>query len=142
MKDGKWKRSGALTVEASVLFGTLCIVAGILISLTLHVYQRAWYTAAACESVLTGSGKGVLKEKDGAAMTREKWELLRESFYPEPDGLSAQVGGDEDMVRVQIQGNTVFWGTADVSFSLEKEMKILRPVTFVRKAAAWKDGGD
>ena len=48
MKDGKWKRSGALTVEASVLFGTLCIVAGILISLTLHVYQRAWYTAAAC----------------------------------------------------------------------------------------------
>ena len=56
--------------------------------------------------------------------------------------LSAQVGGDEDKVRVQIQGNTVFWGTADVSFSLEKEMKILRPVTFIRKAAAWKDGGD
>ena len=96
MTDGKWKCSGALTVEASVLFGTLCIVAGILISLTLHVYQRAWYTAAACESVLTGSGKGVLKETDGVAMTREKWELLRESFYPGPDGLSAQAGGDED----------------------------------------------
>ena len=35
-----------------------------------------------------------------------------------------------------------FRAIQNVSFSLEKEMKILRPVTFVRKAAAWKDGGD
>lgn len=142
MKNRKWKRSGSLTVEASVLFGTLCIVMGILISLTIHVYQRAWYTAAACETVLTGSGKGVLRETDGAALAQGKWKELKESFCPEPEDLFSQAGGDQETVQVQIRGSTVFWGYADLSFELKKEMKILRPVTFVRKAAAWRDGGD
>lgn len=129
-------------MEASILFGMLCIVAGILVSLTMHVYQRAWYTAAACETVLTGSGKGILKETDGVALAQKKWETLREDFYQEPDGFSASVGGDQDIVRIQLKGNTPFWGCEDVTFSLEKQMKVLRPVTFVRKMAAWKDGGD
>lgn len=142
MKNKKWKYSGAVTVEASVLFGVLCIVAGILISLTIHVYQRAWYTAAACEIILTGTGKGFLKETDGVNIAQIKWELLKEDFYQEPDNFTSSVGGDADSVRVQIQGNTRFWGCADISFSLKKEMKILRPVTFIRKVSAWKDGGD
>lgn len=142
MKNHKGKYSGTVTVEASVLFGMLCIVAGILISLTIHVYQRAWYTAAACETVLTGSGKGILKEADGVALAQKKWETLCEDFYQEPDGFSSCVGGDEDIVQVQMKGNTLFWGYTDVAFSLEKQMKILRPVPFIRKMAAWKDGGD
>ncbi|HIS26277.1 MAG TPA: hypothetical protein IAA57_05130 [Candidatus Pullilachnospira intestinigallinarum] len=142
MKNKKWKRSGALTVEASVLFGTLCIVMGILISLTIHVYRRAWYTAAACETVLTGSGRGVLKGTEGSALAQRKWEERKGDFFPEPEDFFSWAGGGEKNVQVQVQGSTVFWGCADLSFCLEKEMKILRPVTFVRQAAAWKEGGD
>ena len=141
MKKKKWITAGYLTLESSILFPTICIMTGVMLSLAIHVYQRAWYTAAACESVLTGSGAGVMKGTDGAGKTKEKWEELQKSFYLEAERLWTQTQGDQDSVMVRAEGNTVFWGIRGMEFAVQEEMKILRPVEFVRKAAAWKDGG-
>ncbi len=141
MRKKKWILAGYLTVESSILFPVICIMTGIMLSLTIHVYQRAWYTAAACESVLTGSGKGILEGTDGVKFAEEKWEGLQNGFYLKPERMSAQIQGDQDRVSVRAEGSTVFWGIHGLDLEIQKEMKILRPVKFIRKAVAWKDGG-
>ena len=53
------KMRGMITVEASFLIPMVVMAAGIMISLGIFVYQRCWYTQAACETVLAGSTQGI-----------------------------------------------------------------------------------
>lgn len=132
----KKRAKGYLTVEAS-LTGTMAVIAaGIMISLCLYVYQRCWYTQAACETVLSGSSQGILKGSSAVQEAEEKWTVLKEEFYPLPTELSASSGGGKNEIRHTITGSTLVWGRNSLEFHVNAVQKLVRPVPFIRKTAA------
>lgn len=135
----KWKKKAVLTVEASFLIPLSVMAAGIMISLCFHVYQRCWYTQAACETVLAGSTQGILKGDSGTARARERWDVLGKECYLVPQQLSASVGGGEDKVSMRITGNTPVWGREGISLAISESQNIIRPVKFIRKVSAFRE---
>lgn len=137
-KKNRWNKSAAMTVEASFIIPMSILAAGIILSLSFHVYQRSWYTMAACESVLTGSAKGILKGTSAKEQAEKKWNMLNSEFYLKPDRLSGAVGGDNNKIEVKISGSTPVWGRRSLPLEIGAAQKIIRPVRFIRKTAAWK----
>lgn len=134
------RKKGSVTVEASLLIPMAVMAAGIMISLCIHVYQRCWCTQAACETVLAGSTQGILKGSSGAEKAEERWKVLREECYPVPERFLANTGGNEDQVKVKITGETPVWGRKGIQMDITVSQKMIRPVKFIRKAAALKGG--
>ncbi|MBS6193972.1 MAG: hypothetical protein KH828_00145 [Clostridiales bacterium] len=136
------RRKGYLTVEASLILSMAVIAAGIMISLCLYVYQRCWYTQTACETVMEGSFLGVLKGNSPLEEAKQKWELRKKDFYPEPEGLQAELEGGKKEIRYKIAGRTPVWGRNFLEFHGEASQKLVRPVSFIRKTAALMEMGE
>ncbi|MGN1139605.1 MAG: TadE family protein [Oliverpabstia sp.] len=130
------KMRGMMTVEASFLIPMVIMAAGIMISLSIFVYQRCWYTQAACEAVLAGSTQGILKKSSGTEKAEERWNILKKECYPVPEEFSSLVSGSTDRVQIQITGSTPMWGRKGICMQISVSQKIVRPVKFIRKAAA------
>ena len=130
------KMRGMMTVEASFLIPMVVMAAGIMISLSIFVYQRCWYTQAACETVLAGSTQGILKKASGTEKAEERWNILRKECYPVPEEFSSSVGGSTDRVQIEIAGSTPVWGRKGINMKISVSQKSVRPVKFIRKAAA------
>ena len=71
-KRDRRRKKGSLTVEASLVVPLCVMILTFLLSLTFYVYLRCWYTQAACEVSVQGSGYGVLEGRTGKS--REKME--------------------------------------------------------------------
>lgn len=139
MKNGRWKCSGSLTVESSFLFPLICIVTVSFFSLAVLKYQKAWYTAAVCETLLAGSGRSMREGSDGLEYAKEKWENRKSgdgSFFGK---VSSDVRGTEEQLSMCVEGDTIAGVLGNLRFTVQKEMKVIRPVEFIRKAAAWKE---
>lgn len=134
----KWKRKAVMTVEASFIIPLAVIAAGIMISLCFHVYQRCWYTQAACEIVIAGSTQGVLEGSSGVAKAAKRWEILSGECYLIPRQFSASVEGGTDKIHMRINGTTPVWGRAGMNFNISETQNIIRPVKFIRKMSALK----
>ena len=52
-------------MEASLVVPLCVMILTFLLSLTFYVYLRCWYTQAACEISVQGSGYGVLEGRTG-----------------------------------------------------------------------------
>lgn len=61
----EYLRKGSFTIEAACVMSLVLLVLMGVLYLTFFVHNRAWLTAAACESALTGSIEGI--RKDGQA---------------------------------------------------------------------------
>ena len=61
----EYLRKGSFTIEAACVMSLVLLVLMGVLYLTFFVHNRAWLTAAACESALTGSMEGI--RKDGQA---------------------------------------------------------------------------
>ena len=71
----EYLRKGSFTIEAACVMSLVLLVLMGVLYLTFFVHNRAWLTAAACESALTGSIEGI--RKDGQAeQDAESWEIL------------------------------------------------------------------
>lgn len=64
-KRDRRRKKGSLTVEASLVVPLCVMILTFLLSLTFYVYLRCWYTQAACEVSVQGSGYGVLEGRTG-----------------------------------------------------------------------------
>lgn len=124
----KWRRKGYLTVEASFILSMAVIVTGIMLSLCFHVYQRCWYTQAACETVLSGSFQGTLKGRAALEKAEEKWDKLTE--------MSSSVTGNDREIRCRVERTTPVWGKMPLRMEVSASQKVVRPVTFIRKIEA------
>lgn len=138
----KWKRQGMLTVEASLVVTMAILVTGLMLSLSFYMYQRCWYTQAACETAFTGSFCGVLQGNDPVQKGNEKWKIRKEEFYLKPIHMASRTEGNKNMVRVHVEGETKVWGRAGFRFQADISKKVIRPVPFIRKAAAIKEIGE
>lgn len=132
----KWKCRGALTVEAAFIGVFSIVVAGIVLSLWLYVYQRCWYTQAACEIAMTGSGQGIFENQNALGIANEKWAIMQTECYPQPDALTGTVTDGSKDICVRIAGRTPIWGRNGLNLSVEISQKKIKPVSYVRKMAA------
>lgn len=138
-KTGKvWRKRAVMTVEASFLVPMAVMAAGIMISLCFHVYQRCWYTQAACETVIAGSTQGILKGDSGTGEAKGRWDILGKECYLVPQQFSASVGGGSDRIYINITGITPVWGRSGMNLNISESQNIIRPVKFIRKMSALK----
>lgn len=137
----KWKKKGSLTVEASFIISMSLIIVGLMLSLCFFIYQRCWYTQAACESVLTGSALGIWKGESIVEQTEGKWKSRKEEFFLKPENLTANCSGNKDRVLLEISGKTAVWGRAALEFSNSVSQKGIRPVRYIWKVQALMGGG-
>ena len=70
-KRDRRRKKGSLTVEASLVVPLCVMILTFLLSLTFYVYLRCWYTQAACEISVQGSGYGVLEGRTGQEKQRK-----------------------------------------------------------------------
>ncbi|MDO4621352.1 MAG: hypothetical protein Q4B22_00170 [Eubacteriales bacterium] len=91
-------------MEASFLIPMIVTVVFLLLLLLFTVHNRSWYRAAACESVLKGSGWHSVTEDPYAAAWERMEERVREQPVPgmRPD-ISVQWTGGETVVYVNGQ---------------------------------------
>ena len=134
----RWKKRAMITVEASFVIPMALMAAGIMISLCFHVYQRCWYTQAACETVLAGSTQGILKGAHGVEKANERWNILEKECYPVLQQFSSSIGGGADRINVTITGTTPVWGRAGIRVNISEAQGIVRPVKFIRKVSAFR----
>ena len=79
----EYLRKGSFTIEAACVMSLVLLVLMGVLYLTFFVHNRAWLTAAACESALTGSMEGIRKDgqAEQAAESRCR-ELGNVGFFP------------------------------------------------------------
>ena len=73
-KRDRRRKKGSLTVEASLVVPLCVMILTFLLSLTFYVYLRCWYTQAACEVSVQGSGIWCAGRKNRTGKSREKME--------------------------------------------------------------------
>ena len=135
-KRDRRRKKGSLTVEASLVVPLCVMILTFLLSLTF--YLRCWYTQAACEVSVQGSGYGVLEGRTGQEKAEKKWKTKRSESGFSGKGISGEITGNQKEVRVKITGKVSVWGRPHLEFETKIGQKIIRPVIFVRKVIAFR----
>ncbi len=132
-------RQGSFTVEASLLMPVILLVIFGVLTLFFHVHNRAWLTAAAYESALSGSIAGYTSEAGAYADAMLKSRFLTGSGFMSTDSLqtSTSVGLT---VKVTYSVDTVgVLGNLRWPIKVEGEAPILRPVPWIRILKSGKE---
>ena len=98
-KRDRRRKKGSLTVEASLVVPLCVMILTFLLSLTFYVYLRCWYTQAACEVSVQGSGYGVLEGRTGQEKAEKKWKTKRSESGFSGKGISGEITGNQKEVR-------------------------------------------
>ena len=137
---GRWSR-GSLTVETALCMPLILLVWMGTVSVCLFVHNRAWLTAAAYESAVTGSWDAVCTYGDVEERAREKLQiLLQQSLYGSRD-IQTDVEKDGETLKVSIEGLHDTYGGLRWKFHIEGSRKLCRPVSFIRKAKSLRETG-
>lgn len=133
------KIKGSFTVEAACVMPVILLVLFGLLYLCFFVHNRAWLTAAAYESALTGSMEGV---KDNGAIyetaSMRSQELGNAGFFG-AENLSTQTSTGK-RVRVTYSMETIsVFGGFDWHLTAEGSSLVVRPVKTIRTVKAASD---
>lgn len=132
-------RRGSFTVETACVMPVVLFVLMGLLYLCLFVHNRAWLTAAAYESAVSGSMEGIKKDGPVYETARIKSQSLGSLGFFGAENLSSQTNAGKK-VQVSYDLDTVGSYTG-LSWHLhaEGEAKVLRPVGWIRKIKAASD---
>ena len=133
-------KKGSLTVEASFVIPLSVMVMALVLSLGFFLYQRCWYTQAACETVLAGSTRAILKGKSGEEEAKKRWDIMRKESPMPWNQITSAITGSGDRLEVHITGETPVWGRKSWKAGVTVSQKIVRPVTYIRKLEALQKG--
>ena len=149
----KMKRA-VITVEASYIIPWTVIILALLITMTFFVHNRVWYTAAACETALSGNryveGSGGTGSAGYAGTSGSKNETgskyaeatmnqrIRDQAMPgsEPEN---QINCTQDATEVKLSGQDFPVFSEVFSWSVKEKVKKIRPAKVVR--GRWLLGG-
>lgn len=130
---------GSITVEAAVVVPLMWMVIFLVISLTVYVHQRTWYTEIACEAVITGSGQGAYKGKDASEEAKQVMNKRKQEYEYPFEGADCTIAGGKDQVSARLSGSILFFlpqGYVEKSYSSSVEAQVIRPVEFIRHLRA------
>ena len=127
---------GSLTVETACVMPLILLVLIGLIYLSFFVHNRAWLTAAAYESAVSGSMEGVRKNGQIYDAARMKIEELGSIGFFGAENLSTQTNVGKE-VQVTYDLDTISsYGNLRWHLRTEGTSAIINPVKHIRKIRA------
>ena len=137
---------GSLTVETACVMPLILFTLLGLIYLNFFVHNRAWLTAAAYESAVSGSMEGVRKNGQVYDTARMRSEELGNTGFFGAENLSTQTNVGKQ-VQVTYDLDTISsYGNLNWHLRTEGTSGIINPVKHIRKiraaSAILKDMGD
>lgn len=137
-KKKEWAR-GSFTLEAACVMSLVLLVLMGTLYLCFYVHNRAWLTAAACESALAGSMEGIRDEGQAAATARMRSRELGNTGFFGAENLSVQVNAGKE-VEVVYAADTLS-GFGGFSWKLQAEGKagLTDPVEWIRRVKSVSD---
>lgn len=139
-------RKGSLTVESACVMSLILLVIMGLIYLSFFVHNRAWLTAAAYESAVSGSMEGIKRTGQVYDTARMRSEELGSVGFFGAENLSTQTNVGKE-VQVTYDLDTISsYGNFNWHLRTEGTSAIIDPVKHIRKmraaAAVLKEMGD
>ena len=139
-------RKGSLTVESACVMSLILLVIMGLIYLSFFVHNRAWLTAAAYESAVSGSMEGIKRTGQVYDTARMRSEELGSAGFFGAENLSTQTNVGKE-VQVTYDLDTISsYGNFNWHLRTEGTSAIIDPVKHIRKmraaAAVLKEMGD
>lgn len=128
-----WKR-GSLTVEFALLMPLVLLAWMGVMSACFFVHERAWLTAAAFESAITGSWDAICKEGDVEGRAWEKASVLLQDPWYGSGRIRTWVEETGDVLSVSMEGRRRSYGGLQWEHHITGSRKLCRPVSFIRKA--------
>lgn len=127
---------GSLTVEAACVMPLILLVLMGLIYLSFFVHNRAWLTAAAYESAVSGSMEGIRKNGQIYDTARMRSEELGSMGFFGAENLSTQTNVGKE-VQVTYDMDTISsYGNFNWHLRTEGTSAIVNPVKHIRKLRA------
>ena len=141
LKKYLWEKAkkGSFTIEAACVMSLILVAVMGILYLCFFVHNRAWLTAAACESALTGSMEGNREGGNtGEAAGKRSQELGDIGFFG-AENLKTQIKDGKE-VTVSYTADTIS-GFGGYSWKLRAEGKsrVIDPVGWIRKIKAAED---
>lgn len=129
-KKCMWCR-GNMTVETALLMPIVIMAWMGAVSICLFVHNRAWLTAAAYESAITGSWDAMHSEGDMEGRAWEKLQhLLKSSLYGSKD-IHSKVEENGNAIFVTVEGGHIAYGGLEWKFCVRGSRKLCNPVLFI-----------
>ncbi|MDO4677291.1 MAG: pilus assembly protein [Eubacteriales bacterium] len=131
-------KKGSMTVETACLMPLILLVLMGLIYLCFFVHNRAWLTAAAYESAVSGSMEGIKKQGQIYENARMRSEALGNQGFFGAENLSTQTNVGKE-VQVTYDLNTISnYGDFNWHLRTEGTSEVIRPVGWIRKIRSVK----
>jgi hypothetical protein len=132
MLKQNWKR-GSLTVETAALMPMILLVIFGSIYICFYVHNRAWLTAAAYESALSGSMEAIKKNGQPLETARMKSQELGSTGFFGAENLRTYTNTDSKKVEVGYDLDTIsVYGGLRWHLSVKGSSKIIKPTTIIR----------
>lgn len=129
-------RKGSLTVETACIMPLILLVLIGILYLCFFVHNRAWLTAAAYESALSGSMEGVKEDGQVYETARMRSEALGNNGFFGAENLSTQTNvGKSVQVTYDLDTIASFEGLS-WHLRVEGSSSVVRPVSWIRKIKA------
>lgn len=133
-------QKGSMTVEAACVMSLILLVLIGTLYLCFFVHNRAWLTAAAWESALSGSMEGIKENGKVLETAQSKSSELGNIGFFGVENLSVRTEEEKDSVKVIYEFDTIAsYGGLNWHLKTEAESKIIRPVNWIRKTKAAAD---
>lgn len=131
-------KKGSMTVETACLMPLILLVLMGLIYLCFFVHNRAWLTAAAYESAVSGSMEGIKKQGQIYENARMRSEALGNQVFFGAENLSIQTNVGKE-VQVTYDLDTISsYGDFNWHLRTEGTSEVIRPVGWIRKIRSAK----
>lgn len=132
----KKMRNGSFTVETACIMPLILLVLMGLLYLCFFVHNRAWLTAAAYESAISGSMEGVKDNGQIYETARMQSERLGSMGFFGAENLSTQTNAGKS-VQVTYDLDTIAgYGGLNWHLRVEGKSAVIKPVEWIRKVKA------
>ena len=129
-------RKGSFTIETACVMPLILLVLMGLIYLSFFVHNRAWLTAAAYESAVSGSMEGIKKNGEIYDTARMRSEELESNGFFGAENLDTQTNVGKE-VQVTYDLDTISsYGNLSWHLRTEGKSVVINPVKHIRRLRA------
>lgn len=132
----KYLKKGSFTIEAACVMALVLLTVIGILYLCFFVHNRAWLTAAACESALAGSMEGIREDgKAGETAEIRSRDLGNTGFFG-AENLRVQVQDGKNIKVIYMADSNSAFGGLSWKLRVEGTSKVIDPVIWIRNLKA------
>ena len=131
------KVPASMTVEASLLMGVILFTMFGSLYLFFHIHNRAWLTAAACETAVTAAQAALISTQD--ACTSAQWKLIQVQNIGLIGGKHLDAKSSIDLFKAEIpfhMDTEAVLGGFLWNMHVSAQSPVLHPTAWIRQIKA------